>query len=432
MVNWLILLGYAIVFLWIIRRSRLLSLPEISVKWLELFFLVKALASVLLTYYFFHMKSNTDMVSYYQSGQQIFHLFKNDPVIFFKIMTGYLDSSTQNFINTLHAWDVYPWDRSLNENRLIIRLNAIISFFSVGIPYVHALVFSFLSTIGSILLIKSCTGFLNSKQILAGLTGFLIFPTVLIWTSVISKESIVVCLLGCIFYSIKLLTTGRQKVKWIIVFMFSILILFFTKSYILILLLPSLLAFFLSGYFIKIPVQWVFAGVHVLLIGSLLIAGKINPEYDPSWIIYQRQLTFVQYAQETSPSTTFSLPEPEYTYKNLFSRIPAAFINPVLHPTLQEIKNPGLLIFLAENILFLVLAIWCIIRHQDIAGNAFNLTAIYFSIGLFVLIGLSVPITGLLIRLKTPSLFLLIPLFSQVFFRVKSLSRDFMSGKILF
>ena len=95
------------------------------------------------------------MLGFFHSGQKFFQLLKSDPDLFLRIFIGIEDQSAEPFLNTIGGWYVYVWDAGLNDNRIIIRINALISFLSNGNIYVHSVFFSFLSTLGMIFLLKS-------------------------------------------------------------------------------------------------------------------------------------------------------------------------------------------------------------------------------------------------------------------------------------
>ncbi|MBK6839820.1 MAG: hypothetical protein IPG90_17365 [Bacteroidetes bacterium] len=165
----------------------------------------------------------------------------------------------------------------------------------------------------------------------------------------------------------------------------------------------------------------VFLIVHLVSISSLIIAGEMNPKYNPTWIIYQRQMTFMQYTAEVQPDTRISLPAPEYTYSNLIKRIPGAFFNSLIHPGFHELKNIFLLPFFLENIMLILFLLFLVYRIRSVKDSPLNWTAFWFFAGLFILIGLTIPMSGLLIRLRVPALLLIIFPLAQIFTKAGNL-----------
>jgi len=300
---------------------------------------------------------------------------------------------------------------------MMIRLNALISFLSNGNIYVHAVFFAFLSTLGMLLLLKSVSTILNKKTIVFAAIGMTFAPGLLCWSSVVSKESLVVFLIGALIYSYQTYLQNLRKYQNALLLLAIIFIFANSRLYLLFLLLPSLVAWTYCHFRRVKKIGVVFLISHFVFASALIVAGEINPRYDPTWIIYQRQMTFMHYVDEVKPNTRIILPAPEYTYPNLIQRIPGAFLNPLIHPKFQELKNVFLIPFFIENVLLILLILYMIYRFRNVNGSSLNWTAFWFFAGLFILIGLTIPLSGLLIRLRVPALLLIIFPIAQVLTR---------------
>ncbi|HRH65569.1 MAG TPA: hypothetical protein PLU53_04685 [Bacteroidia bacterium] len=416
--------AYSALFLFLIRKSKWMYFRGISNSRLQVFFLVKALAGIVVTFIAFHSPGSTDMTGYFTSGQQLFHLSFREPTRFLQVMTGLDDASSEPFLNTLGGWYVYAWDLPLNDNRIMIRLNALISFFSVGNPYVHAVCFCFLSTVGMILLLKSVSSVLPPQTIFIAAAGLCLFPGLLCWTSVISKESLAVFLMGSLLYTFQqfLQNPGKYPNLFFMILIVSVFV--FSKVYLLLLLIPSLIAWAIC-YFRKTKRTWLtFTGIHVATIALLVTAGKINPHFDPSWIVYQKQMNFVHFIKAAAPETKIEVAEPEYGYRSLLQSVPEALLISLTHPRISELGNTFLIPFFMENLILICLLPFSIYRHRRLEYAPFNWTTFYFSAGLLILTGLCVPVTGLLIRFRAPVLLLMVFLFAQVLTRPGSLPEE--------
>lgn len=322
------------------------------------------------------------------------------------------------FLNGVPGWYTYPWDVGLNDNRIILRLNTLISFFSTGNPFVHALFFCFFTMTGIIQLLKVSASYLSKNAIHIALYGMLFLPGLLCWTSVISKESWAVFLIGMLLLSIQNIFNGQIGIKNIALLVLILIMFIYSKAYLLIILIPSLISWAICHFKKTKRAPLVFFTTHVIVILIVLVSGWINPHLNPTWIVYQKQANFIRFSADANPKTKFELQELQPNHKSFLSNIPEAFINPIIHPSPSELKNKLLIPFFLENMILILLFVVLLYKRRMNVQNPMNWMAIYFFLGVFVLIGMTIPITGLLIRLKVPAILLLCLLFSE------SLSKD--------
>ena len=421
MTIFLLPLAFVALFIFLLRQSGSLQVPGLSGRYLQLLFLIKSFTGIFITYIGIHFLEPTDMVGFFHSGQKFFQLLKSDPGLFVRVFIGFEDQSAESFLNTIGGWYVYVWDAGLNDNRIIIRINALISFLSNGNIYVHSVFFSFLSTLGMILLLKSVSKIINNRNLIHAVIALTFLPGLLCWTSIISKESLVIFLIGALFYSFNLFLKNPKNHLNTFLLLLTLLTFSFSRVYVLLLLLPSLIAWAYCHFRRVKKSGLVFLIVHLVSISSLIIAGEMNPKYNPTWIIYQRQMTFMQYTAEVQPDTKISLPAPAYTYSNLIQRIPGAFFNSLIHPGFHELKNIFLIPFFLENIMLILFLLFLVYRIRSVKDSPLNWTALWFFAGLFILIGLTIPMSGLLIRLRVPALLMIIFPLAQIFTKAGNL-----------
>ncbi|MBL0066891.1 MAG: hypothetical protein IPP38_18140 [Bacteroidetes bacterium] len=322
------------------------------------------------------------------------------------------------FLNGVPGWYTYPWDMGLNDNRIILRLNTFISFLSTGNPFVHALFFCFFSMTGIIQVLKVSATYLSKSAIQIAMYGMLFLPGLLCWTSVISKESWAVFLIGMLLFSIQKLFSNRQRIKGVIFLLLILLLFIYSKAYLLIILIPSLISWTICHFKKTKRTPLVFFTTHIIAVFIVVVSGMINPYLNPTWIVYQKQANFIKFSADADPRTKFELQELQPNYKSFLSNIPEALINPIVHPSPTELKNKLLIPFFLENIILVLLFAFLLYQRNINVQNPMNWMALYFFVGVFLLIGMTIPITGLLIRLKVPAILLLCLLFAE------SLSRN--------
>ncbi len=137
---------------------------------------------------------------------------RSHPLEFLKIMTGWGDSSIyfeDPILQKTNLWSYGENGDLMNDNRLIIRLNAIIHFFSFGSIYVHALVMSALSFCGIILIYKSLNRFIANKKIF--FYALILFPSIGFWGSGITKEALLIFAIGLFSFGIYKWGKGQWK-----------------------------------------------------------------------------------------------------------------------------------------------------------------------------------------------------------------------------
>ena len=183
------------------------------------------------------------------------------------------------------------WNRSFktvvpNDNRTIIRINALLHFISFGSYLAHLILMSFFAFLGLMALYQSTILLFPNMQWWAILPIFII-PSTIFWSSGNIKEPILIFAMGfSILYFIKL--NIKFDYKKLIGFTLFMLLLFFIKSYIFFLLLPLMLSYLLQQKFHFKRVWLTYFGVYFILILSGLTIGYLFPEYSFTYLIYDK------------------------------------------------------------------------------------------------------------------------------------------------
>ena len=118
----------------------------------------------------------------------------------------------------------------INDNRLIIRINSVIHFFSFGNIYVHVLIFSMICYIGLDLLYLAFEKYVAQKKFF--LLALIFLPSIPFWGSGLTKETLTIFSLGLFFFSLLKLLNDSVKIKIILLLLISLLPLLFNKPYV--------------------------------------------------------------------------------------------------------------------------------------------------------------------------------------------------------
>ena len=200
---------------------------------------------------------------------------KKDPVGYTKLMFGINADNDQLLANELKdtkIWDYGITKDNLNDNRLIIRLNSLIHFFSFQNIWVHTLIFAFLSFIGIILIYRTFSEFVVRKKLFY--LALLITPTFAFWGSGITKETLFVLSFGLFVFSFKKLL-NELKLVHVLILTFSIIMLLVNKTHVGLIVIPISLFVIIHRWFSFNKKVFAISGGIILL---ALITLSFTPE----------------------------------------------------------------------------------------------------------------------------------------------------------
>lgn len=208
-----------------------------------------------------------DSYKFQEDGKVLYEIAKDDPVLYLKIMAGFAGDEPellQGALKNSVVWDAGENGETINDNRLIIKLNSCIHFFSRNNSYIHALVFAAISFLGIILIYQSFKDWIHYKKLF--LLVLLLMPSIAFWSSGITKESVSIFSIGILCWSLKKISDDFNF-KYLLVLCFGLLISLFNKPHVGLILLPFIL-FILAGNFI----HWRRSGIWIFISSMLLLA----------------------------------------------------------------------------------------------------------------------------------------------------------------
>lgn len=490
---------YTIIFIFLIKKMPFFSLEGISKKWLTIVFFLKIIAGTSLWYiytYHYPKRSTADIFKYFDDGLIMYKALYVQPLDFLKMIFGINDDGLSYYVPMMN-WS-RQYDLGLfNENRTIIRFNAICDIFSFGNYHVHTVFICFLSLIGLTGIYKTFFRYVPDKKKLLFTVVFLL-PSVVLWGSAVLKEGLVLFSLGMIMFYYFKLTEDRFTILRLSIFFIFILLLFITKLYVLLVIIPSLLAHLFVS---KTGYRWVELKYTLILIIFFILAVSI-PNYNiPTMIAdkksqtlslakggsymvndkenkyvlidaqYKNRIAYLPNSTEYGkintglPYTYWSKEEPnkkifvksssdtltyyvffdhppaesyietaelDGTFSNLIQNSPLAFINVVFRPHIFESKNILVLFSSIENLVILVFICICILfTSKQIQYKSIIYFCLLSSILLFILIGLTTPILGSVVRYKIPVLPLFLISFLLIMSKEKAIKTLPFTRKIL-
>ena len=403
-------------FCWLIYKSPFFKADGLLKKHLIIAFTIKVIAGVflgLLYIYYYADRSTADTLKFFDDSKLLFDLLKEHPKKFLKIFTGI--GSNDSELNTVYLqMNTWMYEEFMSSNRTMVRLDAFFRFFIPGNYYfVHVVFINFLSFSGLVYLYRIFAGLLKLNRLILYFCVFFT-PSLLFWGSGLLKEGVLLFALGgFLFHFVKLLKTRSTYTNLIFFLLFGLL-LTLIKIYMLLVLLPALIGYYLSLIYSKrIVVNYV---VSTLFIFTLLFNIKsFIPRFDLSHYLYVKQRDFLDIVRTENPTSAIEIPVIEPNVWSIIANAPRGFLTTLTRPFLFESISPLILMASLENFFILLLLLFCIFNFKKPDKSEYNFVS--FCIGmvviLFVLIGLVTPVEGAIVRYKSIALpFLFAALFS--------------------
>jgi hypothetical protein len=294
-----------------------------------------------------------------------------------------------------------------NDNATIIRANAFMMNFSGGYYIVHIVFWSFFSMIGLTALMKFLVRYFPRK-IWALFFSVYLLPTVLFWGSGVLKEPILILGLGLFLAGFLKYIYGEQKPVDIIGGFFGLILLIFTKGYVLICMSPAILGLLLVKA-AKGRRFWLWFSIpHVLTVILLFAGPHIGDGLKVSELMQLKQEAFYNVAELSNSGSLMELPEIRGPF-SVLANGPHALVTTYFRPWPWEWQKAMYIPAALENTLLILALIIMIWNYRKPYG--LNIPILAFA-GSFVLVlgvitGEVVPVLGAVVRYKLPSLIFL-------------------------
>lgn len=233
-------------------------------------------------YYFerYENQAHSDIYKYFEDGHELYKIALENPAAYFKIFSGLYenDENTFEYVNRLHNWKAQTsqYKKAMNyqdanffsSHRSMARVNSLLCFATRGYLPSQTLLFCFMSFVGIILIYLT---FLSQVKLPPWLmVGILCCsPSLLIWTSSIQKESLMVFGIGMFVYGL-----FRTK-KNAVLITFGAIILLFVSYFNLVLLILAFCASLVYSKGLKSLI--VVATTAVALLMLIISLSSINP-----------------------------------------------------------------------------------------------------------------------------------------------------------
>ncbi len=426
---------YASIFILLIWKIKFFQSAGLSKKIISAIFLLKIFFGIVLwaiyTYHYTY-RNTSDAYRFFDDATIIFKATDGNFGHFLQILFGINQDAEylKPYLNQTSHW-YRPNDYGLlNDDRTMIRFNAILLFFSFGNYHVHTVIINFLSLIGLISLFKTFYSFLPQRKTELFFSVFLI-PTVLFWGSGVLKEGLILFSLGIFVFSFCrfldfvypssknlsgnndrgsqfLFGSGEGKFSYhnFFIMIFSFLLLTIVKTYVLFCFIPAIISFVILKISGSEKAAVKFGITHFLFILGILNIQLIFPGYNLLETLAQKQRDFYNVAELWNAGSLIQIGHLEPNPLSFFKHIPQALSSVFLRPHLLEADSVFLVAASIENLIILGLIIFYLFHFSQTGrkNTPWILFCFSFVIFMTLLIGWTTPIMGAIVRYKLPFL----------------------------
>lgn len=374
--------------------------------WFIAVFGIKLIVSIALTmiYTNYYTDRNTaDIFKYFDDSKVMFNALKTNPIDYFKMLLGIQNDTPYfniTYYDKMRFWySEYPTN-IFSDSHTIIRFNAFVHLFSFGHFHVHNVFINFISLVGLTAIYKTAINYIKQSKKMVFYAIFFA-PSVLFWGSGLLKEGIIFLGLGMLLLHMHQLSI---KICWkstLIVFL-SIVLISYTKMYILAALFPAIVGLIIYKKGLKQNAFLAYIISFFIVLTSCFLLINAPLKFNPFHLIIAKQHDFISLLNEVSSNSSFIV-HPLNSITDIFVQIPLALVNTFVRPFLSEINSLFMLMSTAENIDIIFIFMVALFFKKQSLNNGILFFCLTFAFSLYLLVGLTVPNFGAIARYKVPA-----------------------------
>jgi len=359
-------------------------------------FWLKILAGSAYGLAYFHVYQTGDIVHYFQDSQVIYGTLAQNPAHFLEMTFGF-SSSGQVPDHLLYIDDQLRLNWRTQEF-LSVRINSLFNVFTFGHFYGNIVLLCLFSLMGLTWLHRVLA---ESFPRHAGVLAFAVFfmPSTLFWCSAIHKDAVTLFSLGALLYGTRQLVLN-PRFRHMALFSFGAFLLWNCRSYMVLLLIPNLAMYTWclrhpGPHFLR------FTAMHLVLLGLLVPLSRLSPAFD----VLGRLRAEQEFLLDLKGNTHLPMRPIGDSAAELVANLPMALD----HVWLQTFTNPpenGFQVVAAISGVLQVLLLLILLsgwrwRRSYAPVLAF---CFFFSLGVLLVVGLTVPALGAIVRYKSAML----------------------------
>lgn len=291
----------------------------------------------------------------------------------------------------------------------LVKVTSVFALLSMGNYWICSLYFSFISFLGLFYLAKTCAETWPRRNWQVAI-AFLFFPSVLFWSSGLSKESLVMGGIGFVAGVFLNLYFRKHTLNLpsLLAVLLSIYVIWVLKYYYAALLIPLLVTLLLVSYlrpYIKVARgSFAEAGFGLLLFFLLLwVPSQLHPILSLSRFMQHLVDQHNVIVSLSSPESLIHFKGLEPEFYSLATHIPLALFSGLFRPAVWDAATVFQWIVALENLLLLLFALAALWRIKDIVKareKLLLLGVLVYILILAVVLTFAAPNFGTLVRYK--------------------------------
>jgi len=410
--EYLLFVGYLVLFAWLVTKTKFFINSGLSSSQLIIIFLLKVMAGIFYGWVGIYYGNHAQMVDtwsyHYNSIQEYNLLYKNPHEYLVNLFRDPYDDGVTKFLSSNKSY----WN-DLKGN-IFIKVLSIFNVFSFGHYYTNVIFYSFISMFGPIAIYRVMNEVYPGKKLQVLIAVFLI-PSFLYWASGLHKEGLIFLGFSLVIYNFYFALRRRKfSTANILFILLGLLIVVTLRNFLIIILVPALLAWFLATRFPKKPLA-VFGICYLCFVIFFFTAGYINGNLDFPQAVVTKQKEFVALLGNSS----VPMKELEPTFSSFILNTPQAVSLSMLRPYPSDVKHILSLAAAVETafLLFLVFLFFALKNRNGryATSSTFVYFCLFLSFSVLITIGYAVNNLGAIVRYRSIVLpLLLVPVFCGI------------------
>ncbi len=367
--------------------------------WIGVAFFVKVMAAFAYGYVYAHYLPVSDSWTLFEASLKEYDTLLNQPSAFFS--TGV---SFRNFNDFFSNASDATWNNT--DDSLFIKIVGLLNLLSGGNYYLTALLFSFFSFWGLYQIFAVSARHYPGSIVPAFILLFFM-PSCLFWNSGLHKDGLIVFFTGIAIGAADKLIRRKKTIVPAAIIALSLLLLFLFRTLNTLLLVPALTAWIISSR-IRSKAAFIYMAVYLAAIIAFFLTNYLPDIYNLPLKLAEKQHDFMT-IEANSRLPLIPLEPGFFSYLRV---LPQALNHIFLRPYITEITGPLQWLAFFETNTVILLITWLFFRHYRslrlITSSPFLLFLLAFSLSNLVVIGLTVPFTGGIVRYKSLYIMLLL------------------------
>ena len=404
--NYLFFFIYLVLFCWLLNKIKFIRECGLNKKTIIFLFLLRIAVGIINGYLNLNYFPFSDTATFQHDGVLEYHLLFNNPGEYFSNIFQYNNSYTA-FLDTTDSF----WNNMRSD--FIVKLLSVLNIFSFGNFYINIVFFNFIIFFGAVALFNVFNTIYPDRKKLLIIVLFLL-PSTIYFTSGIHRDGLIFLSLCLIIYNLYYVLKDKIRLlKKLMLITTGVLIIFLLRNFILIALLPAIIALIIAERNYRKALQY-FIIVYAFFILLFFLAGYLHPAINFPNYVSSRQIDYIEIAKQSNSAININPLFPNF--RSFLNNAPQALNHSLMRPYLTE-KYTLLYIPAAIEIFIyeIILLLFIFFKKENIHNPPLIYFCIFFSLSMFLMIGYTIPIIGALIRYRSIYFpFILLPIICNI------------------